>query len=316
MEDPRNTLIKIAHYYYRLDYTQSEIAEKLKMSRQRINRLLKKIRQDGIVKIHIEGFSESFVELESELETKYNLNRVIVISVMENENLYESLAMEGVNYLKSVLRDDLKIGISWGKTLYHLANNLPGDLGSFKNITVTQLVGGMSSEEGPRKSDEITRLIAEKLNAKPNFFYAPTFVSNPLVREAFMEEDSIKEVFAAIEKCDVVLLSIGEVSEYSSSLKTLLIDKEEYNEIKAKGGVGNISLRYFDENGKILDCNINRTVMGINPETFKKVPEVVCISGGKEKEKAILGALREGYIDTLITDEQTARNILAMDKPL
>lgn len=311
MEDMRNLLIKIAHYYYRLDYTQNEIAKRMKMSRQRVNRLLKKVREEGIVKISIEGYNESFAELESGLEEKFKLDRAIVIKTMEKENLYETLAMEGVNYLISMLRDNLHIGVSWGKTLYHLAANLPSNLNRFQNITVTQLVGGMSSEDGPRKSDEITRMVGEKLNAKTYFLFAPTFVKNPLIKEEYLKEESIREVFEQIEACDVVFLSIGEVSKYSSSLKTTLIEEGDYKDIIKLGGVGNISLRYFDENGKILDCDLNKSVMGIEPKTFKKIPEVVCMAGGKEKEKAIKAGLKSGYVSTLITDEETAKNILS-----
>jgi DNA-binding transcriptional regulator LsrR (DeoR family) len=43
---------------------------------------------------------------------------------------------------------------------------------------------------------------------------------------------------------------------------------------------------------------------------LKTVPQVVAIAGGKEKTQAILGALRGGYINLLITDTVTAREIL------
>jgi DNA-binding transcriptional regulator LsrR (DeoR family) len=157
-------------------------------------------------------------------------------------------------------------------------------------------------------------MIGDKLNAKTYFLFAPTFVKNPLIKEEYLKEESIREVFEQIESCDVVFLSIGEVSKYSSSLKTTLIDESDYEEILELGGVGNISLRYFDENGNILDCDLNKSVMGIEPETFKKIPEVVCMAGGTEKERSLKAALKGRYINTLITDEETAKNILSDNK--
>jgi dihydroxyacetone kinase-like protein len=38
---------------------------------------------------------------------------------------------------------------------------------------------------------------------------------------------------------------------------------------------------------------------------------VIAIAGGMEKVRAVLGALRGGYINTLITDTETARAVLA-----
>jgi DNA-binding transcriptional regulator LsrR (DeoR family) len=35
------------------------------------------------------------------------------------------------------------------------------------------------------------------------------------------------------------------------------------------------------------------------------------MAGGKEKEKAIKAGLKSGYVSTLITDEETAKNILS-----
>ncbi|HCX64335.1 MAG TPA: hypothetical protein DHN33_03895 [Eubacteriaceae bacterium] len=310
----KDTLVKIAYYYYKQNYTQGEIAKKMSMSRQRVNRLLKRVREEGIIKIQIEGYNESYVELENMLENQFSIKRVIIVPDTSEDALYEALAMEGINYLKTIVKDHLNIGVSWGKTVYHLAQNLSMEGKKYENITVTQLVGGMSSKDGPRKSDEITYMIADKLGAKPYFLFAPTFVRNLALKEEYMKEESIIDVFRQIEKIDVALLSIGEVSKYSSSLKTHLIEDRDYNALMEAGSVGNISLRYFDENGEILDCDLNRSVVGIEAEQYRKIPEVVAICGGKEKEKAILAALRGGYIDTLITNETTARQVLALNK--
>jgi len=54
-------------------------------------------------------------------------------------------------------------------------------------------------------------------------------------------------------------------------------------------------------------------VIGIDLETLKNIPEVIAIAGGSEKVRAVLGALRGGYIKTLITDIVTARAVLAED---
>ena len=54
-------LTKIAYYYYKQELTQSEIAQRLHMSRQRVNRLLKKSRELGIVDINIKGYEEYLI---------------------------------------------------------------------------------------------------------------------------------------------------------------------------------------------------------------------------------------------------------------
>ena len=41
---------------------------------------------------------------------------------------------------------------------------------------------------------------------------------------------------------------------------------------------------------------------------------VICVAGLEMKAEAILGAVRGGYINTLITDEEAAKAVLALCK--
>ena len=50
-------MIKVAHYYYNFGYNQQQVADKFGMSRQRVNRLLKKALLEGIVEIKIRDYS-------------------------------------------------------------------------------------------------------------------------------------------------------------------------------------------------------------------------------------------------------------------
>lgn len=310
MEDIHQLLIKVAYYYYRKGLTQGEIADKLMMSRQRVNRLIKRVWEDGVVSISINGLSESYVELESKLEEKYNLKRAVVIPNpnFASEDLLRELSIAGGNYLLSMLSDNLTVGVAWGRTLYNLGTHLT-PTSSYNGLSVIQLVGSLNMEDALKQSDEITRIVSQKLNAQPYFIYAPTYINNEVTKDVMLSEDSIKLVFDKMKTCDIILYSIGEVGGIYSSFKKVMMSKEELETIKAKA-VGNICMWYFDNEGNIIDLPLHNRLMGIDIDTLKKVPEVICIAGGKEKENAILGGLRGGMMNTLITDYNTAINIL------
>ncbi|WHT48111.1 sugar-binding domain-containing protein [Sporosarcina thermotolerans] len=114
LEDKRE-LIKIAHYYYKDGLTQQEIAQKLSISRQKVNRSIKRLHEEGIVKIEIMKLEDSFEELESALEKKFNLRRVIVAHADSKEDITRQLGVAGAEFLMSQLNDDVKIGVSWGR---------------------------------------------------------------------------------------------------------------------------------------------------------------------------------------------------------
>ena len=49
-------------------------------------------------------------------------------------------------------------------------------------------------------------------------------------------------------------------------------------------------------------------------EDLKHIGTVITVAGGDSKSEAVLGALRGGYLDTLLMDELTARGILSFGR--
>ena len=82
----KTNLIKIAHYYFVDGMTQGEIAKKLHLSRQKVNRLIKESREKGIVKIEIMTTENSYVELESYLRAQNWIGSGHYIVHVENES--------------------------------------------------------------------------------------------------------------------------------------------------------------------------------------------------------------------------------------
>ena len=54
-------------------------------------------------------------------------------------------------------------------------------------------------------------------------------------------------------------------------------------------------------------------VVALSPEKLKHIPCVMIASGGRTKVPGLRGVLKGGMCDVIITDEQTAQSILAME---
>ncbi|EDS72700.1 sugar-binding transcriptional regulator [Anaerofustis stercorihominis] len=305
-------LTKIAYYYYKQELTQSEIAQRLHMSRQRVNRLLKKSRELGIVDINIKGYEEYLINLESEIEKKFSLKRVMVAQPQEDEDIFHSLGRAGVELVMDLLEDNLTIGISWGRTIYNTVNYFPVLKGKYKNIKALQLVGSLNNLGDTRLTNDITKNFAEKIDAKAYYMFAPTFVSSKETKDTLMQEESLKKLFSLFNYCDIILGSVGLMANSTSSLKEQqqFLNPRDYSELKEKGAVGNICLNYFDKEGNKIDCDFNNRVMAIDIDSIKRSKNVVCITGGEDKHEAILAALKGKYIDTLVIDKDTADYIM------
>ena len=48
----------------------------------------------------------------------------------------------------------------------------------------------------------------------------------------------------------------------------------------------------------------------IDPNILKDIKRVIAVAGGQNKGDSVLGALRGGYVNTLVTDVKTAKYIL------
>lgn len=303
LEDKRE-LIKIAHYYYKDGLTQQEIAQKLSISRQKVNRSIKRLHEEGIVKIEIMKLEDSFEELESALERKFNLQRVIVAHADSKEDITRQLGVAGAEFLMSQLSDNVKIGVSWGKTLHEVGANLRN--GQKENIEVIQLVGGVNSTIAADMTNEITRQFASSIGGIPHYIYAPAIVKSRELKDSILQEDSIRVVMEKIDHCDMAFVGIGELSSVSTIYEQKYLDSDYLTYLQSNNAVGDICLHVFDKAGNFIEENVEHFSIGLNKEQLLNIPNVVAIAGGKEKVNAIIGALRTGAVDVLITDSITA----------
>ena len=56
-------------------------------------------------------------------------------------------------------------------------------------------------------------------------------------------------------------------------------------------------------------ADLDDRLIAIDREELARIPTVVAVAVGPEKYAAIQGALRTGYVDVLVTDETTAREL-------
>ena len=74
----KNVYIKIAYWYYNLGLTQDEIARRLSLTRQKVNRIINSLVDLDIVTITVHGFEQDEVELECEIEQAFGLDKCII----------------------------------------------------------------------------------------------------------------------------------------------------------------------------------------------------------------------------------------------
>ena len=96
-------------------------------------------------------------------------------------------------------------------------------------------------------------------------------------------------------------------------MKCGYLTKEDYEDFKKQGAVGDVLLKYVDANGN-SDAfrSFNDRVMGLSDEKLLKVKNRVGVAVGADKGEAVLGVIRAGKVNILITDISCIRSMMAL----
>ncbi len=301
-------LIKIAENYYINDLTQQQIANKMNISRVKVSRMLTKAKRMGLVEIRIKYPTNRNIQIEKKIEDIFNLKEAIVISSKydSKEQAFDEVARFAAQYLTENIKDGDILGISWGKTLKIIASYLEY---CGKKIEIVQMLGNTSPND--ISGDEIVRKFSKAFISRYYLLPAPAIVDNERIKNMLMSDSKIIEIFKKLNSVTFTILSIGNLSKESTFVSSGYLNNNDLKILAESKAVGNFCGVFFDRYGNICSTIINKRVIGIEFEKLKKIPNVVAVSSGREKAQAILGALRTGAINILITDESTALEIIS-----
>ncbi len=304
-EKQLNYYIKVANYYYKNSLTQNQIAKKMKISRQKVNRILKQCIDLGIVKISIKNIDKSYFEISSKLESRLNIDEIIIVPEL---NLFENLASELHSYLSRTINKNDTIGFTKGKTLSKISKTIK----SLKtnNVIVTQLLGNLDTDSASLSSENIVRNMSKKLNAKANYLYVPLALKSQTLKDSILDEDYYRKAFNTMYNCNLAVVGIGDMIKEQEAKKLQYISEKEYRNLISKKVVGEVCTHFFDVRGNIVKSDISDRTFTLELEKYLKIKTRIGIAGGPEKKNAVLGAVRSGLINCLITDISVAEYLL------
>ncbi len=305
-------LAQIAELYFVHGLNQEQIARKTNYSRSMISRLLSEARDQGIVEIRVHHPLRRAVSLERDLQASFGLEHV---RVLESGRVFQSDALGRVGTLAAgllaeLIRDEMTIGVSWGSALAAVAGALRPQPRS--GVYVVQMIGSLGTRLPEIDGAELTRRIARAFSAKYATLPAPLLVGDEQTRDGLMRDAHIREVFALLRRAQLALVGIGSVHpDHSALVKTGFLRPRQSLEMQRQAGaVGDVCAIPFDINGRILELPISRRVMSVDAPTLTRIPIRLGVAAGEAKIEPVLGALRSGLVNALVTDEVVAAGIL------
>tara|TARA_R110002126_G_scaffold291767_1_gene457390 strand:+ start:213957 stop:214982 length:1026 start_codon:yes stop_codon:yes gene_type:complete len=308
-------IARVAQMYHVEGQRQAEIAKHMRISQASVSRMLKKAKQEEIIRTTVVAPPGTYGLMEEKLREKFDLPEAIIVECAEDRDgaIMSRIGEAAAHFVETTLQTGEIIGVSsWSETVLKMVDNIH----PMKSATakyVVQTLGGMGAPGVQTHATHLTTRLARITGAEPLLLSAPGVAQSREAKQVMLSDQYVRETMDVFSRITMAIVGIGAVEPSRMLTRSgNVFSDRELAELGEAGAVGDISLRFFDADGKSVATPLNERVIGMPMEGLAKVDRVIGLAGGLSKTQAVLGALRTGVLDVLITDKFTAARLLQL----
>lgn len=299
--------ITVARRYFVERQTKREIGKDLGVSRFKVARLIDEAIEEGLVRFEIDEAGELDAQLSDALRKKYSLRNALVLAGpdLPCSALFEPLGQTAASLLEEILVDDCVLGVAWGRTLAATARAVS----RLPKINVVQVTGGLSTLEFPQNSLDLVHRVASAGQGTAYPVFLPMWVEDPALVDRLKTEPTVAQVLQWYDRIEVLIVGIGSWAPPVSCLHDAF-SEDWRRQVLTSGARADVCATLIDDEGRPVLSPLDRLALSISAKQIRRIPEIIGIAGGIEKEPAIRAALTGKWITTLVTDAGVARRLL------
>ncbi|PCI31922.1 MAG: hypothetical protein COB54_08585 [Alphaproteobacteria bacterium] len=302
-------VLKAATLYYVNGNTQEQIARKFGFSRPTVVRLLKQAREKGFVEIKITKELPHTTRLETLIEAEFGDHGLLEVIVVENydNDPKAAVAERAAVYLMQNLRKDHILGIGWSSTLMQIPDFMRKCKYAPKRVVqLGGYVGGIASAN----AQDISLRLGLNFGAPVDSLPAPVILSSPAVRDSLLTDPVIKNTLQWVEKCNIGLVGIGDVTTQSTLVRAGYITESDMSQVSRQGAVGDILSHYYTIDGTEVSTPWQESMISIDLAQLKKIDNIIGVAAGASKVSSMIGAIRGGILNRVIIDVALAEALV------
>lgn len=306
-------IAQVARMYYDRQMSRLDIASSLGISRFRVARMLNLAISRGIVRIEFRDLPREDRALAHDLETRYGLTMCAVVAEGGPDDP-QPLAMTAAAIINDLVKRGDVIGIAWGSTLAAVVREIPARYEP--TVDVVQMVGsstGLGAEWDP---GQLTRRLADRMGGRASVLFAPALVDSLTLRSALVQHAEIQTTMSRWQQLTVAIVGIGAMPVpgepiHSSLFGSGILSDAQVEELRGRGVVGDIVVHPMTADGTFVAPELGARAMAVSVADLQRIPRLMAVAAGPTKIQAIRAALRSRIVDVLVTDQATARGVLA-----
>ena len=306
---------RAAWLYYVAANTQDQIAEKLNVSRQAVQRLVSLAVTAKLIKFRLDHPLAEAMTLADELRARFGLAYCGVEPADPRaDSPIPSIAIGAAEYLATFLvqKAPLVLAFSTGRTLRAMADEVPAM--SCPQHKIVSLVGTIS-RDGQASAYEVIMRLAERTGAQCFPMPTPVIASSIEERRLLQTQRSYGVLRELAAQAVVAFVGVSQIGWQSPMHRDHFVTDQEIVGLIEAGAVGEIAGWAFDGAGRLVDGASNERNAGLPLSELGRA-RIIAVGGGPEKVLAIGAALCGGLLAGLITDERTAAAVLEAVKSL
>ena len=309
--DPEQSLaIRAAWLHYAGGLTQAAVAKRLGLPGVKAHRLIARAVAEGVVKVTIDGEIVECAMLEDQLCARYGLDHCEVAPDLGEDGMpLRALGLAGAGFLRREIERGAHrvIGLGHGRTLAAAVRQMPRF--DARAVRFVAVLGGLTRNYAANPHD-VMHTLAEKTGAQAFVMPVPFFANSEGDRAVLLSQPGVRDIFDLSNSATLTFVGMGTADAGAQLVASGLIEAREIAEINAAGGVGEMMGYFFDATGRVLDTTLSARTLSVDLNRGQD-QRIVVIAGGAEKVAAIRAVLNSGRLSGLITDEATARALMA-----
>jgi DNA-binding transcriptional regulator LsrR (DeoR family) len=301
---------RAAWLYYIAGHTQDQIAASLEVSRPAAQRLVALAIAERLIKVRLDHPIAACMDLAAVLAERHRLELVEVVpSDPADPVQHIGLAACAAERLERYLAPKAPaiVALGTGRAIRAVVDQVSAM--ERPQHKIVSLVGNMA-RDGHASPYEVVMRLADRLGSQRYPTPTPVIAESVEERELLQAQRAFQTLRELVAQAKVTMVGVGVIGWQAPLHKDGFITDAELAELTERGAVGEIVGWAFDAEGRLIEGSVNERVVSM-PLEQPVQRLVIGVAHGPDKIASIRAALRGRLISGLITDEATARSILA-----
>ena len=244
-------------------------------------------------------------QLQEEIRQYLGIKKVILIpgSYDNNHSLIKDIGSQAAKYFLEIIKDNDIVSIAGGSTMLEFARSIKSDK-KYNSITVVPARGSMGLDV-ETQSNNVVAEVSKNIHSNYKLLNVPDQLCEESIK-MLTQEPEIKSTLELIDNSDVLVFGVGRADEMVERRK---LSDEIAKNIMDKKAVGEAFGHYFNKKGEIV---YKLNTVGIDMKSFKNKRETIAVFAGRKKAEAFIPISKINKNIVLITDEESAKEILKL----